>query len=120
MLQQLNHQGNAKWMTFLWLSLDREFGKPNDGLCYVALSLVSLRLVLSLIWVFGIEFDMLEFSIEFEMEFGIEFDMLEFSIKFGTEFRIEFDIEFDKLEIGKLEIGIECGKLSNFVHNGFP
>ena len=51
------------WMTFLWLSLDLEFGKPNDGLCYVALSLVSLRLVLSLIWVFGIEFDMLEFSI---------------------------------------------------------
>ena len=49
------------------------------------------------------------------MEFGIEFDMLEFSIKFGTEFSIEFDIEFDKLEIG-----IECGKLSNFVHNGFP
>ena len=41
--------------------------------------------------------------------------MLEFSIKFGTEFSIEFDIEFDKLEIG-----IECGKLSNFVHNGFP
>ena len=36
-------------------------------------------------------------------------DMLEFSIKFGTEFSIEFDIEFDKLEIG-----IECGKLSNF------
>ena len=70
------------WMTFLWLSLDLEFGKPNDGLCYVALSLVSLRLVLSLIWVFGIEFDVLEFSIEFgiefEMEFGIEFDMLEF------------------------------------------
>ena len=82
-----------------------EFGKFEVGL--------------SLIWVFGIEFDMLEFSIEFgiefEMEFGIEFDMLEFSIKFGTEFSIEFDIEFDKLEIG-----IECGKLSNFVHNGFP
>ena len=49
------------------------------------------------------------------MELGIEFDMLEFSIKFGTKFCIEFDIEFDKLEIG-----IECGKLSSFVHNGFP
>ena len=36
--------GNAMWMTFLWLTLDLEFGKPNDGLCYVALSLVSLRL----------------------------------------------------------------------------
>ena len=45
------------------------------------------------------------------MEFGIEFDMLEFSKKFGTKFDIEFD---------KLEIGIECGKLSSFVHNGFP
>ena len=85
------------WMTFLWLSLDLSlFSKPNDGLCYVALSLVSLRLVLSLIWVFGIEFDMLEFSIEFgiefEMEFGIEFDMLEFSIEFEMEFGIELSL----------------------------
>ena len=85
------------WMTFLWLSLDLDFGKPNDGLCYVALSFVSLRLVLCLIWVFGIECDMLEFSIEFGIEFEIEFG--------------EFDM---------LEIGIECGKLSSFVHNGFP
>ena len=63
----------------------------------------KLEVGLSLIWVFGIEFDMLEFSIEFEfeMEFGIECDMLEFSIKFGIEFEMEFGIEFD-MEFGRV------------------
>ena len=57
-----------------------------------------MNLLLSLIWVFGIEFELIVFSMEFDMKFvwvlGIEFALL--------------------------EIGSECGNFNNFVHNGFP
>ena len=48
----------------------------------------------SLIWIFGIEFEMIEFSWEFviesDMVFGIEFELIVFSMKFGKEFDMGF------------------------------